>query len=88
MMPTLPRKKKQEHNNFLVSILADIYERHTSKRASVYTNRTNNKRVGRFVEFVNAFNTQFLSGEITDLNARAIQRALTSKADSPPPASL
>jgi len=35
MMPTLPRKKKQEHNNFLVSILADIYERHTSKRASV-----------------------------------------------------
>ena len=87
-MPTLPRKKKQEHNNFLVSILANIYERHTGKRATVYTNRKNNKRVGPFVEFVDAFNKYFLSGDISNLNARAIQRALTKRADSPRPDSL
>lgn len=87
-MPTLPRKKKQEHNNFLVSILADIYERHTGKRASVYSNRTSNKRVGLFVEFVAAFNAQFLSGEISNLNARAIQRALQTRAKNPPPTSV
>ena len=87
-MPTLPRKKQHEHNNFLVSILADLYERHTGKRASVYSDRINNERVGLFVEFVEAFNTQFLSGEISDLNARAIQRALQTKAKNPPPTSV
>lgn len=87
-MPTLPHKRKQEHNDFLVIILAEIYERHTHKRASVYTERTSNERVGPFVEFVEVFCKKFLSGEITDLNARAIQRALKRRADSNPPSSL
>ena len=83
-IPMLPRKKKQEDNNILVSVLADIYELHTKKGPSVYSDRTNNKRVGQFVNFVEAFNTQFMSGELSVLNARAIQLALAEKAKSIP----
>ena len=84
-VPCQPRKKANEHLNFLVERLADIYETHVGKPPSVYTDRETDKRDGRIVGFVEAFNEHFLGGEIENINERAIQRALQARTKSPAP---
>lgn len=84
-VPTLPRKKINDHLNFLVERLADIYEKHLDKPPSVYTERNTDRRVGIIVGFVDAFNEHFLDGEIENINERAIQRALQARTKNPPP---
>ncbi len=84
-VPTLPRKKINDHLNFLVERLADIYEKHLDKPPSVYTDRNTDRRVGIIVGFVDAFNKHFLDGEIENINVRAIQRALQARTKNPAP---
>jgi hypothetical protein len=84
-VPSLPRKKPNEHLNFLVERLADIYEKRLGKTPSVYTDRETDERVGDIIGFVEAFNDCFLDGEIDGVNARAIQRALQARTKAPPP---
>jgi hypothetical protein len=86
-VPKLPHKKINEHLNFLVERLADAYERHLNKHPSVYTNRETDKREGKIIGFVESFNEHFLDGEIKNINERAIQRALQTRAKNPPPSS-
>jgi hypothetical protein len=83
--PVIRRKKTNEHLNTLVELLADVYERHTNKSAKIWTDRKTDERVGPIVQFVSAYNENFLSGELENLNARAIQRALQMRAKSSPP---
>ena len=84
-VPTLPNKKPNEHLNFLVERLADLLEQYSNKPPMVYSNRVTNERVGTIIGFVEAFNEHFLDGEITNMNPRAIQRALQARKKNPPP---
>jgi hypothetical protein len=83
-VPTLPNKKPNEHLNFLVERLADLFEQYSHKPPTIYSNRVNNERVGKIVGFVKAFNKHFLDGEITNMNPRAIQRVLQARKKNPP----
>jgi hypothetical protein len=86
--PIIRGKKPNEHLNVLIELLANVYERHTRKQATVYTERVDNQRVGQIVGFVEAFNKHFLFGEIENINARAIQRVLQTRPDNATPPSL
>ena len=81
--PLVPRRKPHEHNNFLVVVLADIFERNTDRKASVTTNPVTDNREGPFVDFVMSFAEHFLPDEVKALNPRAIQRALKMRKDNP-----
>ena len=81
--PLIPRRKPHEHNNFLVVVLADIFERSTDRKASVTTNPVTDNREGPFVDFVMSFAEHFLPDEVKALNPRAIQRALKMRKDNP-----
>ena len=81
--PLIPRRKPHEHNNFLVVVLADIFERNTDRKASVTTNPVTDNREGPFVDFVMSFAEHFLPDEVKALNPRAIQRALKMRKDNP-----
>ena len=81
--PLIPRRKPHEHNNFLVVVLADIFERSTDRKASVTTNPVTDNRGGPFVDFVMSFAEHFLPDEVKALNPRAIQRALKMRKDNP-----
>ena len=48
--PLIPRRKPHEHNNFLVVVLADIFERNTDRKASVTTNPVTDNREEPFVD--------------------------------------
>ena len=82
-VPLIPRRKPHEHNNFLVVVLADIFERSTDRKASVTTNPVTDNREGPFVDFVMSFAEHFLPDEVKALNPRAIQRALKMRKDNP-----
>ena len=81
--PLIPRRRPHEHNNFLVVVLADIFERSTDRKASVTTNPVTDNREGPFVDFVMSFAEHFLPDEVKALNPRAIQRALKMRKDNP-----
>jgi len=81
--PLIPRRKPHEHKNFLVVVLADIFERNTDRKASVTTNPVTDNREGPFVDFVMSFAEHFLPDEVKALNPRAIQRALKMRKDNP-----
>ena len=81
--PLIPRRRPHEHNNFLVVVLADIFERNTDRKASVTTNPVTDNREGPFVDFVMIFAEHFLPDEVKALNSRAIQRALKVRKDNP-----
>ena len=81
--PLIPRRKPHEHNNFLVVVLAGIFERSTDRKASVTTNPVTDNREGPFVDFVMSFAEHFLPDEVKALNPRAIQRALKMRKDNP-----
>ena len=81
--PLIPRRKPHEHNNFLVVVLADIFDRNTDRKASVTTNPVTDNREGPFVDFVMIFAEHFLPDEVKALNPRAIQRALKMRKDNP-----
>ena len=81
--PLIPRRKPHEHNNFLVVVLADIFDRSTDRKASVTTNPVTDNREGPFVDFVMSFAEHFLPDEVKALNPRAIQRALKMRKDNP-----
>jgi len=83
--PRIPRKKKHEHNDFLVVLLANHYEQTTGLIASVTTDPIKDERKGPFVDFVACFSELFLPDETLDLNGRAIQRALKARRDNPDP---
>lgn len=83
--PTVPRKKPNEHNDFLVVLLAKEYEQVADKPASVTTNPITNEREGPFVSFVFAFVEHFLPGHSPIPTGRAIQRALKVRRDNPDP---
>jgi hypothetical protein len=83
--PRVPRKRPQEHNDFLVVVLAGIYEKTAGRKASVTTNPFTDEREGPFVDFVLAFAWHFLGDETELLNPRSIQRALKARKDNPEP---
>ena len=81
--PLISRRKPHEHNNFLVGVLAGIFDRNTDRKASVTTNPVTDNREGPFVDFVMTFAEHFLPDEVKALNPRAIQRALKMRKDNP-----
>jgi hypothetical protein len=83
--PRIPRKKKHEHNNFLISLLADVYERRTCKAATTTTDNYNEIITGPFVQFVFCFVELFLGGEVEHLTPRVIKDALTMRRKIPDP---
>ncbi len=93
LVPIVPHKKPQEHNNFLVVVLANIYERNTDHKASVTTNPVTDEREGLFVNFVMSYTKHFFpdlmpsSDKKKDkkgkLNPRFIQQALKARRDNP-----
>ena len=83
--PRIPHKKQHEHDNFLVVLLAKLYEQTTDRKASVTTDPITNERKGPFVDFVTCFADHFLPEQCSNLNARAIQRVLKAQRDNPDP---
>ncbi|MBT6827206.1 MAG: hypothetical protein HOA60_13800 [Rhodospirillales bacterium] len=83
--PAVPRKKTHEHNEFLVSLLAEVFEQETGRKASITTAPVTNERKGPFVDFVHTFITEFLPGHAPVPNGKAIERALKSRRDNPDP---
>jgi len=78
------RRRKHEFHDLLVVRLAESFERYTDRKASVTTDYDTSERSGVFVEFVFAFLEHFLPEEEGELNARAIQRALSAHRHHPP----
>jgi hypothetical protein len=79
-----PRKKKQAHNNFLVDVMANLFEEEIGRAASVTTDPVTDERKGPFVEFVISFADHFLSGDTKNLNGRAIHDCRTARRANQP----
>jgi hypothetical protein len=83
--PKKPRKHKHVHNDFLVTILAGIYENEPGRSAGVTKNWDTNKRRSVFFNFVVSFAENFLPEHAATLNIRALERALNTRRDHPEP---
>ena len=83
--PGIPRKRKHEHNEFLIVLLANLYQQKMGQNASVTTNPITDRREGKFVEFVMGFVKHFVPDQLDTMNGRAIQRALKVQRDNPDP---
>jgi hypothetical protein len=83
--PAVPHKKTHEHNNFLVSLLADAFEQEAGRKPSITTDPVTNERKGSFVDFVHTFISGFLPNHVPVPNGKAIERALKSRRDNPDP---
>ena len=83
--PGIPRKRKHEHNEFLIVLLANLYQQKMGQNASVTTNPITDRREGKFVEFVMGFVKYFVRDQLDTMNGRAIQRALKVQRDNPDP---
>lgn len=79
------RRRKHQYHAPLVRHLADSFEQHTGRKASVTTEYSDSERGGIFVKFVHAFLNNFLPEEQGQLNGRAIQMILASRSLNPTP---
>jgi hypothetical protein len=78
------RQRKHEFHDPLVVRLAEIFQQHTQRKASVTTDWDSSVRGGIFVDFVLSFVEHFLPDQQDQVNARSIQRALNNRRNSPP----
>ena len=85
--PKKPRYRKHVHNDFLVVILADIYENEPGRSAGVTKDWDTNERCSVFFDFVVSFAENFLPEHAATLNIRAVERALNTRRDHPEPES-
>ena len=83
--PGIPRKRKHEHNEFFIILLANLYQQKMVQNASGTTNPITDRREGKFVEFVMGFVKHFVPDQLDTMNGRAIQRALKVQRDNPDP---
>jgi hypothetical protein len=79
LSPLVPRKKPQEHNDFLVVVLAGVYERNTERKASVTTNPVTGQREGGFVGFVMAFTEAYFPALIPSGDEKKDRKKQTGK---------
>ena len=83
--PKKPRYRKHVHDDFLVVILAGIYENEPGRSAGVTKDWHTNERHSVFSNFVVSFAENFLPEHAATLNIRAIERALNTRRDHPEP---
>ncbi len=85
--PKEPRNRKHVHNDFLVVVLAGIYETEPGCSAGVTKDWDTNERRSVFFNFVVSFAENFIPEHAATLNIRAVESALNTRRDHPEPES-